>query len=76
MFEKKRVIGLYKYIQNVNVDNPMTWGDIDIKEAPMSEVFKKHGLEENTIDFMGHAVALHYQDTYLYEPAIDTIQKM
>jgi Rab GDP dissociation inhibitor len=76
MFEKKRVIGLYKYIQNVNVENPMTWGDIDIKEAPMSEVFKKHGLDENTIDFMGHAVALHYQDTYLYEPAIDTIQKM
>ena len=33
MFEKKRVIGLYKYIQNVNVENPMTWGDIDIKEA-------------------------------------------
>ena len=73
MFEKKRVIGLYKYIQNVNVDNPMTWGDIDIKEAPMSEVFKKHGLEDSTIDFLGHAVALDHQDTYLYEPAIDTI---
>ena len=25
---------------------------------------------------MGHAVALHYSDTYLYEPAIDTIKKM
>jgi Rab GDP dissociation inhibitor len=76
MFEKKRVIGLYKYIQNVNPENPMTWNDIDLKEAPMSEVFKKYGLEESTIDFMGHAVALHHQDTYLYEPAMDTIMKM
>lgn len=76
MFEKKRVVTLYKYIQNVNPENPMTWGDINLKEAPMSEVFKKYGLEENTIDFLGHAVALHYQDTYLYEPAIETILKM
>jgi Rab GDP dissociation inhibitor len=60
MFEKKRVIGLYKFIQNVNPENPMTWDGIDIKNAPMSEVFKKHNLEEGTIDFMGHAVALHH----------------
>lgn len=42
----------------------------------MKELFEKHGLEENTIDFLGHAVALHYNDFYLYEPAIDTIAKM
>jgi Rab GDP dissociation inhibitor len=76
MFEKKRVIGLYKFIQNVNPENPMTWGDIDLKKAPMKDVFKKYGLEDSTIDFMGHAVALHHQDTYLFEPAMDTIMKM
>lgn len=76
MFEKKRVISLYKYIKGVVPENPMTWEGVDVREAPMQEVFNKFGIEENTIDFLGHAVALHYQDTYLCEPAIDTIQKM
>ena len=76
MFEKKRVITFYKFIAKVDPNNPMTWDGLDLKEAPMSEVFKKFGLEENTIDFMGHAVALHYSDTYLYEPAMDTIMKI
>lgn len=54
----------------------MTWDGIDLKSAPMKDVFKKHNLEDSTIDFMGHAVALHHSDTYLFEPALDTILKM
>jgi Rab GDP dissociation inhibitor len=42
----------------------------------MNELFAKYGLEENTIDFLGHAIALQNQDTYLYEPAVHTIEKM
>jgi Rab GDP dissociation inhibitor len=42
----------------------------------MKEVFEKFGIEENTIDFLGHAVALHYNDFYMFEPAIETIEKM
>lgn len=42
----------------------------------MKELFEKHTLEENTVDFLGHAVALHYNDAYLYEPAVETISKM
>lgn len=73
LFEKKRVAGLYKYIANIDLENPKTWDGIDIKKATMRDVFAKHGLEENTIDFLGHAVALHHNDFYLYEPAIDTL---
>ena len=49
---------------------------MDIKEQPMMDVFKHYNIEENTIDFLGHAVALEFSDTYLYEPAINTIMKM
>jgi Rab GDP dissociation inhibitor len=73
MFEKKRVINLYKMIENFKVDDEKTWKGIDVRKAPMKDVFAKYNLEENTIDFLGHAVALHHQDTYLYEPAIETI---
>jgi len=33
---------------------------MQLKEAPMSDVFTKYGVDENTIDFLGHAVALQY----------------
>jgi len=31
MFEKKRVIGCYKYVHSVDVDDKKTWEGIDIK---------------------------------------------
>ena len=32
----------------------------------MSESFKKYGLDQNTIDFIGHALALHRDDEYAH----------
>lgn len=37
---------------------------------------RKYGLDDNTIDFIGHALALHRDDRYLYEPATDTVKRM
>lgn len=36
----------------------------------------KYGLEDDTVDFIGHALALHRDDCYLDEPAIDTVKRM
>jgi len=37
---------------------------------------RKHGLSDDTIDFIGHALALHRDDRYLSEPALDTVKRM
>ena len=42
----------------------------------MRDVFKKYKLEDNTIDFLGHAVALQNDDEYLEQPACDTIKRI
>jgi Rab GDP dissociation inhibitor len=42
----------------------------------MKAVFKKFKLEDNTIDFIGHAVSMHINDGYLEDPAIETIEKI
>jgi len=42
----------------------------------MAELYKKFGLDDNPQSFMGHAVALHINDTYLERPASETIQKI
>ncbi|XVE91324.1 hypothetical protein REPUB_Repub01dG0000200 [Reevesia pubescens] len=36
----------------------------------------KYGLDNNTVDFIGHALALHRDDRYLDEPALDTVKWM
>ena len=41
----------------------------------MMDVFKKFKLEENTIDFLGHAVALYTNDEYLHQKAADAVMK-
>jgi len=53
--------------------DPKTWKDIDIYKQPMRDVFKKYSLEENTIDFLGHAVALYSDDEFLNLPAIEAL---
>ncbi len=39
-------------------------------------MLNKYGLEENTIDFIGHAVALYTNDSFLHRPAIELIRKI
>lgn len=42
----------------------------------MLELFNQYGLEAGTQDFIGHALALHLDEGYLKQPAIDTIRKI
>jgi len=78
LFEKKRCMNFYKYVENVVTDGSdmKSWKDIDINKEKMSVIYKKYKLEPNTIDFLGHAVALQTTDEYLDLPAKDTIEKM
>lgn len=77
LFEKKRVINLYKYLENLNLETrDKTWKEIDIDKQPMRDVYKKYNLDPQTIDFLGHAIALHTTDEYIDQPARDTIIKM
>ncbi|GAA0139442.1 G-protein modulator [Lithospermum erythrorhizon] len=37
---------------------------------------RKYELEEDTVDFIGHALALYHNDNYLDQPAFDFVKKM
>jgi len=54
---------------------PKTFQGVDPK-SNMIEVFKKFGLSDDTVDFIGHALALHRDDEYLKQPALDSILKI
>lgn len=39
-------------------------------------IYRKYGLEDDTIDFIGHALALHINDSYLDQPAMEFVKKI
>ena len=37
---------------------------------------RKFGLEDNTVDFIGHALALYRDDAYLDQPALEFVKRV
>lgn len=40
------------------------------------QLFNEFGIKPDTIDFMGHAMALYSSDEYLDKPALPTVQRI
>ncbi|KAJ8479805.1 hypothetical protein OPV22_023532 [Ensete ventricosum] len=76
LFEKRRARKFFIYVQEYAEDDPKSHEGLDLHKVTTKEVISKYGLQDNTIDFIGHALALHRDDSYSDEPAIDTIKKM
>ncbi|KAG5041078.1 hypothetical protein JHK85_013554 [Glycine max] len=76
LFEKRRARKFFIYVQNYNESDPKTHEGMDLTRVTTKELIAKYGLDDNTIDFIGHALALHSDDRYLAEPALDTVKRM
>jgi Rab GDP dissociation inhibitor len=76
MFEKRRFRNFLIYVQDFQPDDPKTWKDFDPNIQNMQVLYAKFGLDKNTQDFTGHALALHRDDEYLSRAAIDTINRI
>lgn len=49
---------------------------MELTKVPFSAVVKKFELEPNTVDFIGHAVALYINDDFLNRPALEAVEKI
>jgi Rab GDP dissociation inhibitor len=75
-FEKGRAKKLLSYVHAYKQEDQSTWQGLDLTKATMDQVYKKFGVDENTIDFLGHSVALHTNDAYLNQPALPTVESL
>lgn len=76
MFEKRRFRNFLIFVQDFDENDPKTWKDIDPKRSTILELYEKFGLDKNTQDFTGHALALYRDDEYLSNLATETITKI
>ena len=75
LFEKNRCRKFLAYVKNFDINNKKTYGDYN-PQGPFKDIIKGFGLEDNTRDFIGHAIALYTNDDYLEKPTVTTIDKM
>ncbi|KAK1361795.1 Guanosine nucleotide diphosphate dissociation inhibitor [Heracleum sosnowskyi] len=76
LFEKRRARKFFVYVQDYNENEPKTHEGMDLKTVTAKAVISKYGLDDNTVDFIGHALALYKDDSYLERPAIDFVKKV
>ncbi|XP_077234139.1 guanosine nucleotide diphosphate dissociation inhibitor At5g09550 [Tasmannia lanceolata] len=76
LFEKRRARKFFIYVQDYEENDPKSHEGLDLNKVTARELISKYGLEDNTIDFIGHALALQRDDSYLDQPAMDTVKRM
>ena len=76
LFEKRRAKNFFQFIQAYDANNPATHQNINLDVTPMKDVYTKFGLEAGTQDFIGHAMALYSEDSYLQRPARETYERI
>jgi len=50
------------YIEEYDPNTPSTFKGFDCKNQTMQELYEKFGLDSNTADVTGHALALYLND--------------
>ncbi|RYP49127.1 hypothetical protein DL768_005124 [Monosporascus sp. mg162] len=68
IFEKRRMKSFIEWVGTFDVKDPATHKGLDFKAGTMKDVYDKFGLEPGTRDFIGHAMALYLNDSYIDEP--------
>ena len=73
--EKNRCQKFFEFIQDYKKNDPKTQNGLP-PDTLFKDVIKKFWLEPNTVDFVGHAVALYTNDDFLEQKVEITIDKM
>ncbi|KAJ8763026.1 hypothetical protein K2173_023231 [Erythroxylum novogranatense] len=75
-FEKLRARKFFIYVQDYNENDPKTYEGIDLTRLTTRKLIAKYGFDYKTVDFIGHAMALHRDDRYLNAPTLDTVKRI
>jgi len=75
-FEKRRARNFFIYVQDYEENDPRTFQGRDLRRMTMRQLFNEFSLGEDTIDFIGHSLALYRDDAYLDQAALPAVKKV
>jgi len=73
IFEKRRCQNFLVYVSDYDEKDPKTHKNNDLKKISARALFDQFGLKPDTIDFVGHGMALQSNDDYLDKPALPIV---
>jgi len=76
LLEKRRFKKFLEFVTACKTDEAKSYKDLHWKTVPAKDIFKYFGLDKETVDFTGHALALFLNDEYLNEPAPQMIERV
>jgi Rab GDP dissociation inhibitor len=76
-FEKRRAAKFLEFMGNYDEQEELKKGakGYNLRTMSAADLFKAFGLEKGTIDFIGHAVALYTDDSYIDKPAYEMVMR-
>jgi len=81
--EKTRAVQFFKWVDDYDENTPSThvagiiWKKtLDLKSMTVGEFLKYWNLEQDTCDFVAHAVALYQEESYVNKTADDLVKRM
>ncbi|KAH6767022.1 GDP dissociation inhibitor family protein / Rab GTPase activator family protein [Perilla frutescens var. hirtella] len=76
LFEKRRARKFFLFVQDFVESDPKTHHGMDLNTTTARQLISKYELEDDTVDFIGHALALQFSDDYLDKPALNFVKRM
>ncbi|KAJ2402997.1 Rab GDP dissociation inhibitor alpha [Coemansia sp. RSA 2559] len=74
--QKLKARSFFEYLREWREDDPATHKGLDLNRMKMSQVYDHFGLNEDTQEFVGHAMALHLDEKYKAQPARKTVDNV
>jgi len=75
LFEKGRFRDFLVYVVEFDINDESTYKGVE-PYGPTADMLKKYKLEKSTMDFVGHALALYRDETWLEKPCFETIERV
>jgi Rab GDP dissociation inhibitor len=76
LMEKRRCKKFFQFAANYDPKDQATWKGLNPFTAPFSQLAESFSLELNTLDFIGHAVALYTSDEFINRPCDEVLGKI
>jgi len=76
MLEKRRCAKFLEFVGDYEEDDPKTHKGYDLKKQTAKQIFEAFGIKPDTIDFLGHSMALYDNDSYIDQPALEMCKRI
>ncbi|KAJ2819253.1 Rab GDP dissociation inhibitor alpha, partial [Coemansia sp. 'formosensis'] len=76
LLQKPRARTFFNFLKNWREDDPRTHEGLDLNKDSMAKVYANFSLNEDTQEFIGHAMALHLDDKYKARAARETCDRV